>query len=349
MKSNIPHPRIVIVGAGFAGLRAARLLSHAHVDVLILDYNNYHTFLPLLYQVAAAELEPEDIVYPVRTTLRNRHHLRLFLGTMTGLDMEKKVVIAGERVFPYEYLILSMGSEPHFYGVEGAAENTFQLKNLEHAIQIRNHILTRFEHALYEPDLQKRLKILTFAVIGGGPTGIEFIGAFAELIRGPLKKDYPRLNIKEVRLLLLEATDHLLPGLPEKLQVYTQKRLQKMGVEVWLKAPVSRITPGSVELKDGTVLPLETAIWTAGVRGALPPHVEGLPVLRNAQVKVQPTLQVEDHPEIYVCGDLARFEENGRPLPMERIKYSYGNMCSPAITTFFSISSPVMVPRKSRR
>ncbi len=125
MKSNIPHPRIVIVGAGFAGLRAARLLSHAHVDVLILDYNNYHTFLPLLYQVAAAELEPEDIVYPVRTTLRNRHHLRLFLGTMTGLDMEKKVVIAGEHIFPYEYLILSMGSGRPFSSNRARSPQTY--------------------------------------------------------------------------------------------------------------------------------------------------------------------------------------------------------------------------------
>jgi NADH:ubiquinone reductase (H+-translocating) len=310
------RPKVVIVGAGFAGLRAAQTLVRSQADVLVLDRNNYHTFFPLLYQVAAAELEPEDIIYPVRSTLRGQPHLRLLVDEVTGIDSEKRVVKTVNHVFPYDYLLLALGSTAYFFGVEGAAKYALQLKTLEHAITVRNHILFSFERALCEAGREKRQQMLTFAVIGGGPTGVEFTGALAELIRGPLSKDYPELDFKEVRLLLLEATDHLLPGLPEQLQVYALNRLQKMGVEVHLGAPVTRITPGSLTLKDGTLIRLETVIWTAGVQGAPPEDGAVLPLLANHQVKVLPTLQVPGHPEIYVVGDLAHHEENGQPVGM---------------------------------
>lgn len=336
------HPRVVIVGAGFAGLRAARAMARAQVDVLVIDRNNYHTFFPLLYQVAAAELEPEEIIYPIRSIFRKNQHLHFLVDEVTGIEPEKRMVKTDKQMYPYDYLVLAPGSTTHFFGVEGASKYAFKLKTLEDAIALRNHILLHFEHALSEVEPEKRKQMLTFAVIGGGPTGIEFTGALAELIRGPLSKDYPRLDFSEVRLLLLEATDHLLPSLPEQLQVYAHKRLQKMGVEVLLGALVTQITPECLILKDGTVIALETAIWTAGVHGALPADTVDLPILQNGQVKVLPTLQVPGHPEIYVVGDLARIDEKGQPVGMvATVAIQEGEMVAKNILRQVSGQAPV--------
>lgn len=308
------RPRVVIIGAGFAGLWVARTLFHSQTDVLLLDRNNYHTFFPLLYQVAAGELEPEDIVHPVRSILRGQQNIRFLMNEVTGINLVAKQVKTTDHVFPYDFLILAIGSTPHFFGVTGADEHAFQLKTLEHAIALRNHILFHFERALCETDPERRRRMLTFAIVGGGPTGVEFAGALAELIRGPLVKDYPLLDPREMHVLLLEASDRLLAPFPERLGIYAVKRLQKMGVEIHLQAMVSQITPESVQLKDGSTIPLETVIWTAGVRGEL--FNAELPTMQNGQVKVLPTLQTPDHPEVYIIGDLAFIEKDGKPLPM---------------------------------
>ena len=262
------RPRTVVIGAGFGGLWAARALAGAPVDVLLLDRNNYHVFLPLLYQVAAAELEPEDIIYPVRSILRRTKNVRMVVDMVSGVDTVRKEVITRHRTFSYDYLVLALGSTPRFFGIEGADQYALPLRTIEDAVAVRNHILLRFERALYEADPQVRRRLLTFAIIGGGATGVEFAGALAELIFGPLGKDYAGLDFSEVRFLLLEGTDRLLPGVHPKLQEYTLKRLQRMGVEVHLSALVTQVTPESVTLKDGTVIPLETAVWTAGVGAA---------------------------------------------------------------------------------
>ncbi len=310
----LDRPRVVIIGAGFAGLWTTRALSHSQADILILDRNNYHTFFPLLYQVAAAELEPEDIVYPVRRILRGRQNVRFLMNEVTGMDLVTRQVITTDHVFPYDFLVLAIGSTSHFFGVQGASEYAFQLKTLEQAIALRNHILFRFERALCETDSERRQQMLTFAIVGGGPTGVEFAGALAELIRGPLVKDYQSLDPREMHVLLLEAADRLLAPFPERLGKYAVKRLQKMGVEIRLRALVSRITAEGVQLKDGVELPLETVIWTAGVHGQS--FNANLATMRNGQVKVLPTLQSPDHPEVYVIGDLAYVEEDGLSLPM---------------------------------
>jgi NADH dehydrogenase len=205
---------------------------------------------------------------------------------------------------------------PHFFGVEGAAENAFPLYSLSQGIALRSHILRCFERAVQDADVTKRQRMLTFAIVGGGPTGGEFAGALAELIHGPLGKDYPDLDPGEVRIVLLEALDSLLSFLPQKLPTYTLARLRKIGVDVRLEAVVNQITPQSVHLKDGTVIPTETVAWTAGVRGD--PRVQdwGLPTGRGGRVQVLPTLQVPEHPEVYVVGDLAYLEKDGSPLPM---------------------------------
>ena len=305
---------MVIIGAGFAGLWAARALAHAPLDVLVLDRNNYHTFFPLLYQVAAAELEPEDIVYPVRSLLRGQKNTRFLMNAVTTIDLAARQVHTTSAVFPYDYLVLALGSSPRFFGVAGAAEHAYQLKGLGQAIDLRNQILSRFERAMEENDPVRRRQMLSFAIVGGGPTGVEFSGALAELIRGPLAKDYLALDPTEMHVILLEAAERLLPAFPARLAVYAEKRLKRMGVEIHLRAAVCRITAEGVEFDDGVNFPADTVVWTAGVQGRQ--FEADLPKLKNGQVQVLPTLQSSDHPEVYVIGDLAHLEGAGSLLPM---------------------------------
>jgi NADH dehydrogenase len=311
-----PRPRVVIVGAGFGGLWAVRALAAAPVDALLVDRNNYHAFLPLLYQVAAAELEPEDIAYPVRSILRRLRHARFALADVREIDLADRVVKATDRSIPYDFLVLATGSVSHYFGVPGAAQHAFPLKTMEQGIALRNHILGCFERAAHEPSAEGRRRALTFAIVGGGPTGVEFAGALAELIRGPLVRDFPGLDPREVRVALLEARESIPPGLPERLRAYTEGRLRRMGVEVRARAAVGEVTPHAVHLRDGVAIPTETVVWTAGVRGDPAAQAWGLPTARDGRVKVLPTLQVPGHPQVYVVGDLASVEEDGRPLPM---------------------------------
>lgn len=310
------RPRAVIVGAGFGGLWAARALASSPVEVLLVDRNNYHAFLPLLYQVAAAELEPEDIAYPVRSILRRLRNVQFALAEVEAIDLGGRVVRAGGRAIPYDFLIVATGSASHFFGVPGAAQNAFSLKTLEEGVTLRNHILCCFERAVHEPSAERRGGALTFTIVGGGPTGVEFAGALAELIRGPLARDYPTLDFREVRVVLLEARENLLPSFPARLRTYTEERLRHMSVDVRLQAVVAEVAPQALHLKDGTIIPTETVVWTAGVRGDPAAHAWGLPTGRDGRVPVLPTLQLPGHPEVYVIGDLAYCEEDGRPLPM---------------------------------
>ena len=310
------RPRIVIIGAGFGGLWAARALAQAPADIVVIDRNNYHTFFPLLYQVGAAELEPEDIAYPVRNIFRKLPNVLFCLADVKQVDLAAKTIKAEGRIIHYNYLILALGSTSHFFNILGAAAHTFSLKTLEEGVILRNHVLHCFEQATREDDSRHRQRLLTFTIIGGGPTGVEFAGALTELVRGPLKKDYPTLDLSQVRILLIEATDHLLVGQPQDLGDYAFRRLQEMGVQIQLHSRVSQVTPESVYLEDGTTISTETAIWTAGVGGDGAVQNWGLPLTPNNQVTVGPTLQVPNYPEVYVIGDLARVEQDGRPLPM---------------------------------
>lgn len=307
-------PRIVIIGAGFGGLWAARALAGKPCDVLLLDRNNYHTFLPLLYQVGAAEVAPTDIIYPVRSILRRKKNVRFLMDEIRSIDLQARVVRGSSKEYAYDYLVLALGSTSHFFGVEGAAQHAFQLKTLDHAIALRNHILLCFESALSESDPQRRQALLTFTIVGGGPTGVEFTGALAELVRHPVQRDYPSLANAGVRVVLLEAAPQLLPGWPEKLQAYTLQRLVQMGVEVPVQATVESVTPDAVLLKGGERIPSRTAVWTAGVRGEGLEAAGGLPLTPNTRVEVLPTLQVVGHHELYAIGDLAQVQDEHLPL-----------------------------------
>ena len=310
------HPRVIIIGAGFGGLWAAREFFHTPVEVWLIDRNNYHTFFPLLYQVAAAELEPESIVHPIRSILHRFPNLHFLMDEVIKIDSSQRRVFTRHQNLTYDYLILSIGSKAHFFGVTGADQHAFPLKSIEDAVRLRNHILYCFEAASMEPDPQLRQQLLTFIIVGGGPTGIEFTGALAELVKKPLAKDYPSLDMNLVHLILLEATDRLLIGMPESLHRYTLNHFIRMGIDVQLSSPVNQINQHNVILQDGQQIQSQTIVWTAGVSGATLPDPWGFSTLPNGQVEVLPTLQLPEHPEIYVIGDLAHVEQDGKPLLM---------------------------------
>ncbi len=282
----------------------------------MIDQHNYHSFLPLLYQVAAAELEPEAIAFPLRSITRHWPNTRFVQARVTGLDVDRQWVHTEGLSLPYDYLIVAGGSAAHFFGVPGASEHAFPLKSLDDAIALRNHSLACFERAEQLPPGDEQRQVLTFVIVGGGPTGVEFAGALVELVRGPLLRDYPLLRRGDVRVILVEAASRLLPGLPVELQHYAEQRLAGMGVEILLEAPVQRISAEGITLRDGQLISSRTAVWTAGVRGDPALQAWGLPLGQAGRLAVRPTLQVPGHPEIFVTGDLAQVIGAERPLPM---------------------------------
>ena len=308
--------RVVVLGAGFAGLFAAGTLAGTDAAVTIIDRNNYHTFYPLLYQVGAAELEPADIVYPVRSVLRTRKNIGFLMAEITGINTAKNLVTTDRGDVQYDYLVIATGSRPGFYGIKGAKENSLNLNTLDDAIQLRNHILCCFEKASRCEDPEELKKLLTFAVIGGGPTGVEFAGAFAELVQGPLHRDFPGLDLSFARIILIDGAKRLIAGYNEKSAVYAVKTLQGMGVTVLLDSPVRRIDRQAVVLPDGTKIKAATILWTAGVIGEDVRAERKLSSRSDSRIEVARTMQLEGAGNVFVCGDMAWFEQNGKPLPM---------------------------------
>jgi len=307
---------VVVVGAGFGGLRAARALRRAPVQVVLLDRNNYHLFQPLLYQVATAGLEPEEIAKPARAILRGQKNCDFRMVDVTRVDLAAKRLETSAGPMSFDFLVLAPGGETNFFGLESMERHGLGLKDIPDAVEIRNHVLTCFEQAMLEPDAERRRALLTFIVVGGGPTGVEMAGALSELIRLVLVKDYPRLNIKDVRILLLEATDKLLAAMPERLREAAAKTLWRKYVEVRFGASVADFDGERLRLKSGEVIPAQTVIWAAGVRASSLNATLGLPAARQGRIPVEPTLQVTGHPEVFIIGDAAYREQDGEPLPM---------------------------------
>jgi len=309
-------PTVVIIGAGFGGLRAARALRRVPVQVVLVDQHNYHLFQPLLYQVATAGLEPEEIAKPVRAILRGQQNLEFRMVSVTGIDLGERRVLTDDHPIPYDFLIVAAGAQTNFFGLASVEQHGFGLKDVADAVHLRNQVLTCFERAMLEPDAERRRALLSFVVVGGGPTGVEMAGALSELIRLVLVKDYPRLNLKDVRVLLLEAGDRLLAGMPPKLSEAAAATLWKKHVEVRHGAAVADFDGSNARLQSGEVIPARTLVWAAGVRAARLAERLGLPTGRLGRVRVGPTLQLASHPEVFIVGDAADVETQEAPLPM---------------------------------
>lgn len=299
------RPRVVIAGAGFAGLTCARALQSAPVDVLLIDRHNYHMFTPLLYQVASALLDPGEIARPVRELIRPLENADFRQAEVTGADLEHRILHTDRGPVPYDYLVLATGSRTDYFGNASLAQHAFGLKELNEGLTLRNRVLARFEASRWIDDPVKRRVILTFAVVGGGPTGVEMAGALSELIRLVLRKDYRDLKLDEVRVLLLEAGSSLLATFDARLRDEARKSLQKKNVEVMLGAKVAEVTADSIRLADGTEIAAGTVIWTAGVRASDIGGILGVELGRQARIKVDRTLQIPGHPVVFVIGDLA--------------------------------------------
>jgi NADH dehydrogenase len=310
-------PHVVIVGAGFGGLSAAQKLAKAPIRITLIDRQNYHLFQPLLYQVAIAGLVPSQIAYPVRTIFRRQKNLTFQMGEVTAVDFDSRYVKMNGSVIAYDYLILSVGGQTNFYGLQSIEQNGFQLKNIESAVATRNHLLAMFEQASREADADKRRALLTFVVVGGGPTGVETAGALAELISHVLAKDYPHMDLKEVRVLLLEAGDHLMGTYPKELRKATFDLLSGKNVEILLNTKLTDYDGRQVTLGDGTRVETQTLIWTAGVRAADLAGELGVKQAASGQIRTEATLQMPGHPEVFVIGDAAHpAHGNVQPLPM---------------------------------
>jgi NADH:quinone reductase (non-electrogenic) len=309
-------PRVVIAGAGFGGLTCARALRNTPVDVLLVDRNNYHLFTPLLYQVASALLDPGEIARPVRALIRPYSNAEFRQAEVTGADLDRRILTTDRGPIPYDYLVLATGSQSDYFGNASLARHAFGLKDLDEGLALRNRILSQFEASRWVTDAQKRRSMLTFAVVGAGPTGVELAGALSELIRLVLRKDYRDLDLGEVRVLLLEAAGAPLGTFQPSLREAARRSLEKKHVELMLGAKVESVTDESIRLAGGEEIAAGTIIWTAGVRASMLGQALGVPLGRQSRVKVEPTLQLAGHPVVFVIGDLAGATDRGAPLPM---------------------------------
>lgn len=303
--------RVVILGAGFAGLRVAQGLANTDLDVTLIDRQNHHTFQPLLHQVATAELEPSQVAYPIRSALRRAQNVEFVMAEALNIDTTLHRVETTVGRFHFDFLVVATGSKPRLEIVPGAAQHAFVLKGVGDAIAIHQHVLNCFEQALTAVSSTEQQGHLTIAIAGGGTTGVELAGALAEWIHHSLAKDYGQLNCHHIRLVLLHSGSELLPGFHPRLQRYTLRHLQKLGVEVHLQTRVSQITADDVHLQDGRQVPAKTVVWTAGVQANSPAQGQQDSTTRWS---VLPTLQTAAHPSIYALGDVAA--DTLTPLPM---------------------------------
>jgi NADH dehydrogenase len=308
-------PRVVIVGAGFGGLTAARALARAPAHITVIDRKNHHTFQPLLYQVATAGLSPSEIAAPIRSILRGRDNVEVLLGEATGFDLTRRLVETPEQQIPYDYLVVAAGASHAYFGHDDWEPFAPGLKTIEDALEIRRRVLLAFELAERQAAAGESGFPLNFVVVGAGPTGVELAGTLAEISRHALVREFRAIDPKSTKILLLEGGPRVLPTYPEELSSSAQEQLQKLGVEVRTSAMVTGVDPGAVRVGQ-TRLAAAVILWAAGVAASPLGHKLGVPVDRAGRVAVEPDLSLPDHPEVFVIGDLAALkDESGRMLP----------------------------------
>ena len=309
-------PKIVVIGAGFGGIEVVRGLKGAAVDVTVVDRHNFHTFQPLLYQVATAGLSPTDVAHVVRGLFHRQPNVRFRRGSVTGIDWTARTVaIDGQDDLPFDHLVLAAGASVTWFGTPGAREHSLPLYTLEDATRLRNHVLRRFEAADRDPSELDRGG-LTFVVVGGGPTGVETAGALAELFAMVFRKDYPSLDVSRARVVLIEMQDHLLHPFKASSRRHALETLRSRGVEVQLGAQVASVAADSVTFHDGAVLSTQTLVWAAGVQANPLAACLGLPQERSGRVTVDPDLRIPGRQGAWAIGDIAAAKDRrGAVLP----------------------------------
>jgi NADH dehydrogenase len=308
--------RVVVVGAGFAGLNVVKHLAGQPVDVVVVDRHNYNTFQPLLYQVATAGLDASDVAHSVRSIMRDRPNVESRMGLVVGVDPDTKVVLVeGEEPIAYDTLVIAVGATTNYFGVPGAEEFALPLYTLDHANALRNHMLRCFEQAAVEPASIDD-GVLTFVIGGAGPTGVETAGALAELFVWVLSRDFPEVDASRARAIIVETRPAVLAAFHPRIQRYARETLESRGVELRLTETVRAVTRTRVQLESGTEIKAHTLIWTAGVRPN--PLADRLPFERDSsgRLQVNRDLSVTDHPDVFAIGDLAAARgRDGRVLP----------------------------------
>ncbi len=310
-----PSPRVVIVGAGFGGLAVAKALGGEPVQVTVLDRENHHLFQPLLYQVATAGLSPANIAQPVRSILRQHENIEVLMADVTGFNLEKKLVLAGERSIPFDYLVVATGARHSYFGHPEWESFAPGLKTLEDAVEIRRRLLLAFEKAEVATDLVERERLLTFVIVGAGPTGVEMAGAISEIARETMLRDFRHIDPREAQVILLDAAPRVLPVFDESLSKKAEEQLKALNVTVRLGVSVQGINEEGVSTPDGFIH-ARTVIWAAG--NAASPLVRSLPGTfdRAGRIQISETLNLPDAPNIYVLGDTAHcLGKDNKPLP----------------------------------
>jgi NADH dehydrogenase len=308
-------PRIVIVGAGFGGLNAARILAKAPVQITIIDRRNYHTFQPLLYQVATAGLSPGEIAAPIRTIFRPFNNVEVLMAEVAGVNLDRRTVTTPDADIPYDYLIVAAGASHAYFGHDDWEPAAPGLKTIEDALEIRRRVLLAFELAERRAASAETTTPLNFVVVGAGPTGVELAGTLAEISRHALASEFRSIDPSRTHILLIEGGPRVLPAYAEDLSRSAQEQLQHLGVEVRTSTTVTHIEPGAVHLGE-TRLAASVILWAAGVAASPLGKMLGAPVDRAGRVLVQSDLSLPNRPEVFVIGDLASLkDENGKPLP----------------------------------
>jgi NADH dehydrogenase len=314
--STSARPRVLVLGGGFAGIGAAKKLRKSEVDVVLVDKHDYHTFQPLLYQVATGLLEQPAVGHPIRDLFHKQDNIRVHDDEVTAIDLAAREVRFGElEPLAYDYLVVALGAEVNFFGVEGAAEHAFPLYTLSDAVRLKNHVLERWEAADRKPSLIED-GALNMVVVGGGPTGVELAGAIKEIAGQTIPKDYRHIDTRTTRVVMFEGGDRILPQFLPELSTRAQSDLERMGVEVRLNSSVTNVIREGVSVGD-EFIPVRNVFWAAGVKASPLGQSLGIPLDRAGRVIVGPDLTIPGHPEVFVAGDMAaaKSADTGKPVP----------------------------------
>ena len=307
-------PKIVIIGAGFAGLRTVKNLGEVNADILLINRHSYHTFIPLLYQVATGFIPPKAVVHPLGKYLRSANNTRFLQAEVLAVDFESKIIFTDGDNISYDYLVLATGSQTKFLGVDGAPKYTYPLRTLYDAVNLRDRILNNLQRAAICADWEKHQELMTFTIVGGEKRGVELAGALSELIEAIFAQDYPDLDPKQVKIILIHSKNRLLTDFPSHLGEYTAKQLRRRRVKIHLSTQVRSVMPDAVELEDGTTITTGTTIWTAGVEANLTTDAARSSTATKDRICVRSTLQLLDYPEVYAVGDVAYVGQDPEPF-----------------------------------